>query len=177
MPGTKLRIPGVRPSINSIELYAESNGKERRPPHSGRKRKLNRRRQQVHTTPSIKRQHCEGREPEKASPQVEHSATPKAASVSQQAGESTSVGEESHVGTTLDSCHEATSSGVDQLAMIRDKVQMDWGFFEKAAKEKDTLSSDMCYRHWSFTDDPVDFTHASYMMVRRLFSFSFSCVT
>lgn len=52
---------------------------------------------------------------------------------------------------------------------LRNQIQQDWGFFEKDEDDgENVLSAPMCYRHWAFTDDPVDVTHASYMMVRKI---------
>ena len=62
---------------------------------------------------------------------------------------------------------EEISLPASEDELYRNQVQQDWGFFEENEFEEE-LTEPMCYRHWSFTDDPIEFTHASYMMVKVL---------
>eukprot|EP00924_Labyrinthula_sp_SR-Ha-C_P007505 snap_masked-scaffold_24-processed-gene-5.14-mRNA-1 protein AED:0.11 eAED:0.13 QI:0/0/0/1/1/1/2/0/797 len=55
----------------------------------------------------------------------------------------------------------------------RKKVLDQWGMFKRKEEMLKgdkvlRLTEPMCFRHWSFSDDPVDFTHASYMMAIKL---------
>ena len=52
-------------------------------------------------------------------------------------------------------------------AKNRDEVLTQWIGVDEQVVDKN-LGPVMCYRHWAFSDDPVQLTHASYMMVRPL---------
>ena len=52
-------------------------------------------------------------------------------------------------------------------AKKRDEVLTSWTGVDENVIEPN-LGPVMCYRHWAFSDDPVQLTHASYMMVRPL---------